>query len=72
MLFTRRVTCPLPASRYFNGTVDALVKIGRTEGLGSLWSGLSPTLALAVPTTVIYLSTYEAMRKDFAKRFDNG
>ena len=26
--------------RYFNGTLDAFLKISRTEGLSSLWSGL--------------------------------
>lgn len=29
---------------HFNGTVDAFVKISRTEGVRSLWSGLSPTM----------------------------
>lgn len=48
--------------KYFNGTMDAIVKIARTEGVSSLWSGLSPTLVLAVPTTVIYFTTYEQLR----------
>ena len=26
--------------RYFNGTLDAFLKISRTEGVSSLWSGL--------------------------------
>ena len=38
--------------KYFNGTLDAFHKISKVEGMGSLWSGLSPTLILAVPTTV--------------------
>ena len=54
--------------RYFNGTVDALFKISKVEGVTSLWSGLSPTLVLAVPATVIYLSTYEFMKKAFSER----
>ena len=29
----------------------------------SLWSGLSPTLVLAVPTTVLYFTTYEQMKE---------
>jgi solute carrier family 25 protein 39/40 len=37
------------------------------EGVTSLWSGLSPTLVLAVPTTVIYFTTYEQM-KDAMRR----
>uniref|UniRef100_A0A224XS71 Putative mitochondrial carrier protein cgi-69 n=1 Tax=Panstrongylus lignarius TaxID=156445 RepID=A0A224XS71_9HEMI len=56
---------------HFNGTVDALVKISRTEGIWSLWSGLSPTLVLALPATVVYFVTYEQLRTrlaDWAKK----
>lgn len=38
------------------------MKIGRSEGVKSLWSGLSPTLVLALPTTVIYFVAYEQLR----------
>lgn len=47
---------------HFNGTLDAIIKISRTEGLSSLWSGLSPTLVLAIPATVVYFVTYEQLR----------
>ncbi|XP_018562416.1 solute carrier family 25 member 40 isoform X2 [Anoplophora glabripennis] len=47
---------------HFNGTVDAFIKIGRTEGLTSLWSGLSPTLVLSIPATIAYFVTYEQLR----------
>lgn len=56
---------------HFNGTIDAFVKISRYEGVRSLWSGLSPTLVLALPTTVIYFVAYEQFRlrlKDFYHR----
>ncbi|KAG7207699.1 hypothetical protein KM043_009317 [Ampulex compressa] len=46
----------------FTGTVDALVKIGKREGIFSLWSGLSPTLVLAVPATIVYFVSYEQLR----------
>jgi len=49
--------------KYFNGTADAMAKISRTEGLASLWSGLSPTLVLAIPTTVIYFTSYEQLNR---------
>ena len=49
--------------KYFNGTFDAFVKIAKVEGVSSLWSGVSPTLILAVPTTVIYFTSYEQMKK---------
>ncbi|XP_012231199.1 mitochondrial glutathione transporter SLC25A40-like [Linepithema humile] len=63
----------------FNGTVDALIKISRNEGIISLWSGLSPTLVLAIPATVIYFVSYEQLRlylkdkynKEFKKRRTN-
>jgi len=48
--------------KYFNSTADAFIKISRTEGLPSLWSGLVPTLVLALPTTVIYFTMYEQLK----------
>ncbi|KAK9977628.1 hypothetical protein ABG768_019433 [Culter alburnus] len=47
---------------HFSGTVDAFVKITRNEGLRSLWSGLPPTLVMAVPATVIYFTCYDQLR----------
>lgn len=47
---------------HFTGTFDAFVKIARSEGPLSLWSGLSPTLVLALPATVVYFVTYENLR----------
>ncbi|XP_075578918.1 mitochondrial glutathione transporter SLC25A39 isoform X2 [Pelecanus crispus] len=46
----------------FTGTLDAFMKITRYEGVRSLWSGLSPTLVMAVPATVIYFTTYDQLR----------
>merc|ERR1719427_812788 len=57
--------------KYFNGTLDAFVKIAKVEGISSLWSGLSPTLVLAVPTTVIYFTTYEQLKAKFVKKSSN-
>ena len=34
----------------------------KTEGVSSLWSGLSPTLILAVPATVIYFLSYDKLK----------
>lgn len=47
---------------HFTGTIDAFAKISHHEGVKSLWSGLSPTLVLALPTTVIYFVAYEQFR----------
>lgn len=49
------------ASSHFNGTVDAFIKIIRQEGIKSLWSGLPPTLVMAVPATVIYFTSYDQL-----------
>ncbi|OQR78137.1 solute carrier family 25 member 40-like [Tropilaelaps mercedesae] len=46
----------------FKGTADALLGIARREGLGALWSGLPPTLIMAVPATVIYFTTYDTIK----------
>ncbi|KAM4598177.1 mitochondrial glutathione transporter SLC25A39 isoform 2-T3 [Polymixia lowei] len=50
----------------FSGTLDAFVKITRHEGVKSLWSGLPPTLIMAVPATVIYFTCYDQLR-DFLR-----
>ncbi|KAJ3158411.1 hypothetical protein HDU86_002880 [Geranomyces michiganensis] len=50
------------AGARFNGTWDGVVKIARHEGLFSLWRGLSPTLVMSVPSTVIYYIGYEHIR----------
>ncbi|XP_068179478.1 mitochondrial glutathione transporter SLC25A40 isoform X2 [Antennarius striatus] len=49
------------APGHFNGTLDAFVKIVRGEGIKALWSGLSPTLVMAVPATAIYFTCYEQL-----------
>ncbi|XP_020290927.1 solute carrier family 25 member 40-like [Pseudomyrmex gracilis] len=54
----------------FNGTVDALIKISKTEGVTSLWSGLSPTLVLAIPATVVYFVSYEQLRLYFKDTYN--
>ncbi|XP_061875349.1 probable mitochondrial glutathione transporter SLC25A39 isoform X6 [Colius striatus] len=47
---------------HFSGTLDAFVKITRYEGIRSLWSGLPPTLVMAVPATIIYFTAYDQLR----------
>ncbi|XP_037640695.1 solute carrier family 25 member 40-like isoform X1 [Sebastes umbrosus] len=49
------------APGHFNGTLDAFVKIVRHEGIKALWSGLPPTLVMAVPSTVIYFTCYDQL-----------
>jgi solute carrier family 25, member 39/40 len=46
----------------FTSTLDGLRKIARNEGTLSLWRGLSPTLAMAIPANVIYFTGYDWLR----------
>lgn len=41
---------------------DAFIKISKKEGVSALYNGLSPTLTLALPATVVYFVTYEQLR----------
>jgi solute carrier family 25 protein 39/40 len=62
-----------PPPTPFRGTLDAMVKIARIEGPRSLWSGLSPTLAIAMPATVAYFTLNDHLvarwRAKFGDRF---
>nr|XP_060637104.1 probable mitochondrial glutathione transporter SLC25A39 [Anolis sagrei ordinatus] len=59
------------APTQFTGTLDAFVKIIRHEGIRSLWSGLPPTLVMAVPATVIYFTSYDQLRDFLHSKMDN-
>ena len=52
----------------FNSTFHGMVQIARKEGATSLWSGLSPTLVMAVPATVMYFTAYDWLRDFFVQR----
>ncbi|XP_032093904.1 solute carrier family 25 member 40 [Thamnophis elegans] len=49
-------------SARFTGMLDAFAKIVQREGVKALWSGLPPSLAVSVPTTVIYFTCYDQLR----------
>ena len=49
----------------FKGTLDALFKMARIDGVNSWWKGLSPTLLMAVPSTVIYYTCYDQLKVIF-------
>ncbi|KAF9386145.1 hypothetical protein BGX21_000877 [Mortierella sp. AD011] len=48
--------------RHFHGTWDGVKKIVRYEGATSLWRGLSPTVAMSIPATVIYFVGYDHLK----------
>ncbi|XP_061101736.1 probable mitochondrial glutathione transporter SLC25A40 [Conger conger] len=54
----------------FTGTLDAFFSIVRREGIKSLWSGLPPTLVMAVPATVIYFTCYDQLCALLRTRMD--
>jgi len=47
---------------HFTGTLDAVTKLIRHEGMGSLWRGLSPQLLLSIPSTVVYFWAYDKLK----------
>ncbi|XP_074048984.1 mitochondrial glutathione transporter SLC25A40 isoform X2 [Macrotis lagotis] len=55
----------------FSGTLDAFIKIIRNEGIKSLWSGLPPTLVMAVPATVIYFTCYDQLSSFMKSKVEN-
>lgn len=59
------------APGHFNGTLDAFVKIIRGEGVKALWSGLPPTLVMAVPATMIYFTCYDQLCAALSVRMGN-
>ncbi|KFP77430.1 Solute carrier family 25 member 40, partial [Apaloderma vittatum] len=46
---------------HFKGSLDVFVKIIQKEGIKSLWSGLSPTLTMALPTTALCYTCYDQL-----------
>ncbi|KAG5436931.1 hypothetical protein PCANB_001341 [Pneumocystis canis] len=50
----------------FNGMLETMIRISRDEGFTALWRGLSPTLAMALPSTIIYFVGYDHLRQYFS------
>ncbi|ETO34221.1 hypothetical protein RFI_02873 [Reticulomyxa filosa] len=46
----------------FSNSLDAAIKIGKYEGISHLYTGLSVTLWMAIPATVLYFGTYDMLR----------
>lgn len=66
--------CPVGGSavcedpQHVRGTFDAMRKIIRTDGVRGLWRGLNATLMLAIPTTGLYFTLYQAFLEQISKR----
>ncbi|KAI9014665.1 mitochondrial carrier domain-containing protein [Gaertneriomyces semiglobifer] len=63
---------PAPTTRpvfpRITGTWDGVTKILRYEGFAALWRGLSPTLVMQIPSTVVYYTGYEYTRDTISAR----
>jgi solute carrier family 25 protein 39/40 len=46
----------------FTGALDAAAKLIKHEGFSSLWRGLSPTILMSIPSTVVYFSMYDHVK----------
>ncbi|KAJ2859785.1 Carrier protein, mitochondrial [Coemansia aciculifera] len=57
-----------PADTRIRGTLAGMRHIARTEGLRTLWRGLSPTLVASGPSTVIYFVGYDYLRQWMGKQ----
>lgn len=44
-------------------TLQTLVQVARKEGLRTLWSGITPALVMAVPSTTMYFTAYDELKR---------
>ena len=58
----------LPPAVRSRGVFQTAVHISRHEGFRALYSGVAPTLAMAVPATVLYFTLYEELKRALAKQ----
>lgn len=49
--------------------MSTLVSVARKEGAATLWSGLTPGLILAIPSTTIYFTAYDELRHALGTRY---
>lgn len=61
-LVRTRLTTELEGREHYRGIVDAVRKIYTAEGVLGFYSGLAPTLAVAVPNLAISFSVYGTMK----------
>jgi len=61
---TRRVVVPASA-------LSTLVSVAKIEGVPALWSGLSISLAMSLPTTALYFTCYDELKDIIEKSSPN-
>jgi solute carrier family 25 (mitochondrial citrate transporter), member 1 len=62
----KQVVIPGEVPKY-NGLGSSVVTIGKEEGVGALWKGLTPRLMRIMPGQAITFMTYEAVSKQLHK-----
>jgi len=62
-LVRTRLTTELPGHEHYTGITDAFTKILRKEGFFGLYSGLTPTLFVAVPSFAISYTVYGTLKE---------
>jgi hypothetical protein len=66
---------PRRGDRHYHGSLDALRKIARTEGIGGIYKGYGATLASFGPFSALYFMFYEqckARSREYVHRKDGG
>eukprot|EP00429_Kryptoperidinium_foliaceum_P017298 CAMPEP_0176029342 /NCGR_PEP_ID=MMETSP0120_2-20121206/14417_1 /TAXON_ID=160619 /ORGANISM="Kryptoperidinium foliaceum, Strain CCMP 1326" /LENGTH=376 /DNA_ID=CAMNT_0017362567 /DNA_START=119 /DNA_END=1249 /DNA_ORIENTATION=- len=54
---------PNPTVSSSKGTLSMLRSIYQTEGISGIYAGLTPTLVMGIPNTVLYFASYEDFRE---------
>lgn len=62
-LIRTRLTTELPGREHYKGITDAFEKIIKSEGLLGFYSGIGPTLAVAVPNFAISYTVYGSLKE---------
>jgi solute carrier family 25 phosphate transporter 23/24/25/41 len=62
-LVRARLTTEMEGTRHYNGMFDAFRKITKTEGLMGFYSGVGPTLLVAVPNLAISYTVYGTLKE---------
>lgn len=57
--------------KQYNGIVDVLVKVGRTEGLQGLFKGSTARVVWLIPFTAVYFGVHEATKRALRARKQN-
>eukprot|EP01134_Creolimax_fragrantissima_P007465 CFRG7465T1 len=65
-------TLPLAERRNYKNVLDALFKIGKTEGISAWWRGCLPTVARAMSLNVGMLATYDQAKEKITGQLGAG